>query len=557
MLNNKSKHSTIIEAFEFIENQKPESICFTFGSEEITYAQLGAAIRKLAIALSVHDLKSKTVLIVNKTSFEFIVQFMACVYVGAIPIPSYHPDETSLFLKRFLVIMEKGSFNHILTNEENKLIISSILADNLTSTLVWLTTETMKNIEGEKPEPDCSEIAFIQFSSGSTGDPKGVAVTHTNLLFCVEKLASVLMLYDIIDDDFWGLNWLPLYHDMGLVGAFLLPLLVGFPMAMMLTKTFMQNPYAWLEELSRTKAKITLAPNFAYDRCVDAMVDVQDVRIDLSNLRVAFNGGEHVSYDTIARFTNCFQSLGFIPEAMCPAYGLAEATLIVTSNGPEGPKVLRVDQELYSKMIIREVSDASKAINLVSSGHLLLGINVVIVNPGDRTPCEDMQVGEIMVSANSVTSGYYGIKDSSDNFRVQIPGYEETFLQTGDLGFIKEGHLFITGRLKDLIIINGRNIDPQTVEEIVTSVDEQLSHVFNAVFSVCDHDVDKMVLVQELPNSIRGDDLKGRIHSRIEESLDLHFFDMVFVHVGAIIKTSIGKVSRKECKNMYLSGNWA
>jgi len=552
MLIGYSMNSTIIEAFEYIENRQPEAVCFTFGHEWVTYSKLGKAVRKLAAALSTYGLKNKTVLIVNKTSFEFLVQFLACEYVGAIPVPSYHPDDTALFLKRFPIILEKGSINYILTNEENKGLICAQFVEGLPAPLTWLTTEALQDFAGDEVKPDCADIAFIQFSSGSTGDAKGVIVTHANLLFCVNSVASILMKFDNVDKDFWGFNWLPLYHDMGLIGAFLLPLLVGFPMAMIPTKTFIQDPYAWLNGLSRTKAKMTLAPNFAYDRCVDNISDEQKASINLSNLRVAFNGGEHVSPDTITRFNSYFESCGLIPEAMCPAYGLAEATLVVTASDHEGSKSLLLDKEQYSQMVVSEAPDSVKAISVISSGRFLPEINVVIVDPADRAPRQDMQIGEVMVSSASVAYGYCGNSDSSDNFHVRIQDYEKPFLQTGDLGFVKDQHLFITGRLKDLVIINGKNFDPKTIEEAVAGVDGRLREVANAVFSIGDNNGDRMVLMQEIPNSVNVNELREKISAQVEGVLGIHFSDVVFLPIGTIIRTSIGKVSRGECRNMYL-----
>ncbi len=417
-----------------------------------------------------------------------------------------------------------------------------------------------------------SSIAFLQYTSGSTASPKGVMISHRNIL---ENLTAIHDYFEHTSESH-GVSWLPMYHDMGLIGTVLQPLYGGFQVTIMSPLMFLQRPLRWLEAISRYKATSSGAPNFAYDFCVRKIKPEQITHLDLSSWDVAFNGAEPINYQTLQKFASLLKPCGFRSEVFYPCYGMAEATLMV-SGGKKANLVVnkKVDAAALEKneIIILDDDDQQGKI-LVSCGQTIPNHKVKIVNPETLIECSDRKIGEIWVSGASIAQGYWHQAQLSEQtFGIDIEDNEkEGFLRTGDLGFLHEGELFITGRLKDLIIINGSNYYPQDIEWIIEHSHPQIRAGCTAAFSVDIEEKENLVVMAEIEraywkNGVKsnGDgendshsnqlELISTIKRSISGNYDIQVHAVKLLKPGTIPKTSSGQIQRQACKKIFVSEN--
>jgi len=519
----------------------------------VTFAHLDAIARATATGIQERAPAGERVLLLFPPGIEFIGAFMGCLYAGAVAVPSYPPLPSRLdrgAAARLATIVDDSEPALILTTTSLEERTRTLFDTQAPPILVPDMLDISRADDWSRPGIDADSTAFLQYTSGTTGPPKGVVISHANVLHNLELINSVLQ---ITDDDI-GVNWLPPYHDMGLIGGVLQPIVRGTSVTMMSPVSFLQRPIRWLETISRTRATITGGPNFAYDHCVQRITEEQKAGLDLSCWRAAMNGAEPINVSTLNAFTSAFGECGFSPNAWSPCYGMAEATVFVC-GGPRKGKPL---SHTFGGIVLDhgyavEDSDAvSHKRTLVSSGSVDTSLRVEIVHPDAGTICQTGEIGEIWVSGGSIGKGYWNNEELTDrDLRAKIDG-AGSFFRTGDAGFIHDGDLYVVGRLKDkLELEDGRILYPQDVEASVEASDPVLRRNGVAVIAV---DGNVIVLAEVERQAIGKVDTAVVIdtirHSvRIEHDLDIT--DVTLLKPGAIPRTSSGKMQRYLCRELY------
>ncbi len=391
----------------------------------------------------------------------------------------------------------------------------------------------------------------------------------------MHQLEMICQSFDLRIESDNVVSWLPFYHDMGLIGGILGTLYIGGTNTLMSPLDFLQRPLRWLQAITRTKATISGGPNFAYELCARKVTAAQKENLDLSSWEVAFNGAEPVRADTLQRFAQAFEVCGFRPQSFYPCYGLAEATLLVSGGKRyQSPTVLNLNPDALAchQVVLVEESEPD-ALRLVGCGHAWLGQKIVIVDPDNLTPCPEDEngvtsVGEIWVTGQSIAQGYWNRPDESERtFYARLPGFEGRFLRTGDLGFLKHAELFVTGRIKDMIIIDGLNHYPQDIESTIEKCHPAVRPGCSAAFSVDVDGEEQLVVVAEvaranqlveLASQFQVDNSPEEIVQSIRKSIsnqhDLRAYQVILLKPGSVPKTSSGKIQRHACKAGYLGG---
>jgi acyl-CoA synthetase (AMP-forming)/AMP-acid ligase II len=542
---------------------QPDDVAFTFlvdGENEqvhLTNAELDRQARAIGAWLESLDLVGQRALLLYPPGLEFVAAFFGCLYAGVTAVPVY-PPRRNRSLARIQAIADDAEARVALTTD---LVVKRVepLIDETPhlKALTWLTTDHVP--EGmdqrwEPPDIHTDTVAFLQYTSGSTGIPKGVVLNHGNLL---HNSALIAYAFEHTRSG-TGVFWLPSYHDMGLIGGILQPLYVGRPNILMSPVAFLQKPYRWLSAITRFGATTSGGPNFAYDLCVRKITPEQKATLDLSTWQVAFNGAEPVREDTIERFCEAFAPCGFRREAFYPCFGMAEATLIVSGGYVKKPPVIRwfEAEALAVHRVVPAQPHASGARALVGCGGNLPDQKIVIADPETRRPCPPDRVGEIWVRGPSIATGYWNQPEATEaTFRAYLEDSGEgPFLRTGDLGFLQDGELFVTGRIKDLIILHGVNVYPQDIEKTVEGSHPYLLPNAGAAFTVESQGRERLVVVQEIERRRKGDmsEVFDAIRRAVSREHELSVEAIVLVQAGSIPKTSSGKIQRHACRAGYL-----
>jgi amino acid adenylation domain-containing protein/non-ribosomal peptide synthase protein (TIGR01720 family) len=540
----------------------------------LTFADLDRRARAIAARLQTLGMVGERAVLLYPPGLEYIEAFFGCLYAGAIAVPAYPP--TRQHLPRLQAVMRDAAPAAIMTTAELAAKFrDEFVGGALRAASNWFATDTVASDEAgcwQAPVLAPENIAFLQYTSGSTGDPKGVMVSHGNLLANQEAIRQSFG----HTERSTVVGWLPLYHDMGLIGNILQPLYVGSTAVLMPPMAFLEKPVRWLKAISEFRAATSGGPNFAYDLCVRKVTAEQKRDLDLSAWTLAFNGSEPVRAATLERFAGAFAECGFRRESFFPCYGLAEATLFVTGARLETGGV-RLEETKAKPRIGDSSSLKSPASSLVSCGLPTDRHIVQIVDPHTGKPCLPGREGEIWVSGPSVAQGYWNRAEESENtFRARLEALdhrlrtsgirpmdsglkpEASFLRTGDLGLLDDGRLYVTGRIKDLIIIRGRNYYPQDIEHALTDSVDVLRPGGCAAFSVTCQDEEKPIVVAELTReAIRKADYEAifaSLRSTLAEACELTAAELVLVQPGGVPKTSSGKLRRQACKQAYLEG---
>ncbi|AIO69295.1 AMP-binding protein [Burkholderia oklahomensis] len=567
---------TINELLRFRAATKGEKDAYLFLSgqpddeqqQSITFADLDRTARRVALLLQRHSVGvGERVLLLCRPGLDYIAGFLGCLYAGAVAVPVY-PPRNRQHAARIVGIVESAGAKAILCTGDDFARCTKLLEDTAASHVALLDLDAAKPLDASLEPADVapSHVAFLQYTSGTTGKPKGVMVTHGNLMHNLALIGEWMGYHE----ESTMVSWLPPYHDMGLIGGILTPLFGGFRCVLMAPERFIQHPFLWLRAISDYRADVTGAPDFAYRMCSRRVPDEQLATLDLSCLRTAYSGAESVRYGTLAEFAQRFAPTGFDPERFKPCYGLAECTLLVA--GRSAPRPLRtvcVDQAAlqHQKVVIkRELEGLSPQMQDRDGERVLVGVGVPIggqrvvvrdLNTNER--CADDAIGEICVAGKSVAPGYWQqYEQTIATFQRGIGGEAgQEFAGTGDLGFYHRGDLYVTGRLKDMIIIAGRNYYSEDVEYAVIGSRPELVPNGCAAFTIEADDEERLVVVAEIERTQRKGDLdallKG-IREVIWHRHDISPGSVLLVSPGSVPKTSSGKVRRSECRNRLRDG---
>ncbi|MEO8494512.1 MAG: AMP-binding protein, partial [Planctomycetota bacterium] len=555
-----SNGGTIIDVLREWAARQPHELAYVYlGNDdteviEWTYEMLHQRAANIASLLRSHVGVGARALLVYDHSLEYIAAFLGCLHAGVIAVPTQPPRRKRArdFLQKILV--DSGAAIAMTTTD----VISSI-ENQLDSVaelraLPWLTTDDMP-LADDCPGPDSSvnenTVAFLQYTSGSTGTPKGVMVTHGNLIHNLSAIRDGFR----IDTAGMGVTWLPMFHDMGLIGGILEPLFVGARTTLMSPVSFVQNPVRWLNAITQCQATISGGPTFAYQLCNEKISAEQRAELDLSSWQVAFCGAEPISEEVLSKFAETFAPCGFRREAFYPCYGMAESTLMITGGtGAAAPTVVHVcPRRLRENQVVLTGVDGQA---FVACGHAIRGHDVVIVDPETHERCADDRVGEIWTCGPSVARGYWNRPELTEElFEGDLRGSQRgPYLRTGDLGFIHEGQLYVTGRLKDVIVICGQNHYSQDIEWTVEGCSAALRSSGGAAFSVRVDDEERLVLVHEVERGKLDVDMRGlvtEIVSQVSTNHELVPYAIVLVKPHSIPRTTSGKIKRTACRDDY------
>ena len=579
--------STLVDILRWRALQQPEQRTYTYlfdgesEGDQLTYAALDFQARSIGALLQSYRAGTERALLLYPAGLEFVAAFFSCLYAGVIAVPLPPPNlvQPQRTLPRIRAIIGNAQPSIVLTTSAIFSNAQELFAQAPElQKMHWLATDTVSSSlaqEWRDPAVTRNTVALLQYTSGSTAEPKGVMISHGNLLHNSSYINRLLALIP----DSVTVSWLPAFHDMGLTNGIIQPVYKGRPCYLMPAASFLMRPIRWLRAISRYKATISGGPNFAYELCARGITPEELETLDLSSWDVAYTGAEPVRADTLRRFAATFAACGFRSSAFHPCYGLAEATLLV-SGGSLRDEIFRTIQvgAFEQNSVVEACASDKNVRTLVGSGHALQDTKIVIADPQSLTTCAPDQVGEIWVSGPSVTEGYWNRPEDTERAcraYLQDTG-EGPFLRTGDLGFLKDGELFVTGRLKDLIIISGRNLYPQDIELTVEQSHPALRPACCAAFSVDRTGEEQLIIAAEVdpryrpavrnppdeearahPNARLPLDVEAvvrAIRREVSEQHDVRVHTVLLLRAGRIPKTTSGKVQRHACQASFLKG---
>ncbi|MBN9617507.1 MAG: hypothetical protein BGO25_03505 [Acidobacteriales bacterium 59-55] len=558
--------TTISDLLSLRASEQPSAVAYSYldndGDEEasITYADLEQRSLGIAELLRIYANPGDRAVLIYPSGLEFLSAFFGCLYARVIAVPLHSP-RPGKHNDRLASVISNADASLVLTTCDLLPKVRQAMQEHASGREFFIVTTDdldLAQLVGARTEIiRQDDLAFLQYTSGSTSTPKGVMVSHGNLL------ANQRMIHDAFQGtrDSIVLGWLPLYHDMGLIGNVLQTLWMGARCILMSPASFLHRPTQWLEAISKYGATISGGPDFAYRLCAEKITGDLPSTINLSHWHVAFNGSEPIRPGTMERFAERFAPCGFRRNAFVPCYGLAEATLFVSGiRAGESTALYRFDAEKLRKNLA--VQDGMLANNrvLAGSGTVAKGLRVKIVDPETSTQVDFGRVGEIWVNGASVARGYWRNQRATEEvFHARTASSDALFLRTGDLGFRMGDELFVTGRLKDLIIVRGQNHYPQDIESIAVASDWALTASIGAAFSIEHEGESRVVLVQEIPRQIGSSEEFGRLERAIRRAVGeqegVALERVVLVKFGTIPRTTSGKVRRQACRELYLRGN--
>jgi acyl-CoA synthetase (AMP-forming)/AMP-acid ligase II/acyl carrier protein len=576
---NSFKSTTLVDILVYRAFYQPNDLAYTFlvdgETEEVslTYQELHQKAQAIAVMLKSIKAIDESALLLYLPGLEFITAFFGCLYAGVVAVPVYPPRRNQRMTRLQAIVKDSEARFALTTASVLTNIQQGFSQESELAALHCLATDKIVDYEAanwQKPNLNKDTLAFLQYTSGSTGRPKGVMVSHGNLLHNQSMLQAAMghtekTIYVV---------WLPLFHDMGLIGNVLQSLYLGVPCIVMSPTDFIKKPFLWLQTISRYQATTSGSPNFAYDLCIDKITPEQRATLDLSSWDVAFNGAEPIRSQTIERFIKTFAPCGFRKEAFYPCYGMAETTLLVCGGLKTEPPVIRYFDAtaLEENLVVPGTVEQKGSRALVGCGRIWLDQEIAIADPVTLKRCPDNQIGEIWVSGGSVTQGYWRRPEQTEEtFHAYLkdasPNSSRQFLRTGDLGFIQDGELFVTGRLKDVIIIRGRNHYPQDIELTVEQSHQALKSGSGAAFAVELEAQERLIIVQEVERtylrSLNVNQVVEAIRKAVSEQHELQVHTILLLKTGSVPKTSSGKIQRHACKAGFLAesldivGHWS
>ncbi|MBF6338586.1 fatty acyl-AMP ligase [Nocardia abscessus] len=543
---------------------EPDRTAYLFldekGSETttLTYRELRERALVVARELGSRCARGDRALLIFPQSPEFLVAYFGCLYAGVVAVPVNPPRRGKVQDATRSIAADCGPVA-VLTLDALLETLRPAL-EPICAAPQWIAVDGMPatGADGTPAAAGLDSIAFLQYTSGSTAAPKGVMVTHRNLMANEEMIRQAFG----HDRRSTVVGWAPFFHDQGLIGNVLQPLYVGATSILMSPATFVRRPLLWLEAISRYRAHTSGGPNFAFDACVARAATGQVPALDLSSWKVAFNGAEPIRAETMTRFAETFAPYGFDARALYPCYGLAEATLLVAGSAKgRGPVTLDVDTEALERGYYAEVV-TDRVRTLAGSGRVLRKEHLRIVDPDTGQLCPPDRIGEIWVSGEHVAQGYWRNSEATAaTFHARCADDSgRTYLRTGDLGVLVDGELYVVGRLKDVVIVRGRNYYPQDIEHTAQGAHPALRAGGGAAFSVPGRDGEKLVVVQEVKREHAPEtdtaDIVGAIKAAVLQEHELAISDVVLTPAGQVQKTSSGKTMRAAARKRYLAGGF-
>jgi len=547
-------------------NKKPNHVVFRFlqdginENESFTYNQLETRSKALGAAMQNIGKKGDRVLLLFQPGLSYVASLYACFYSGFIAVPAYPPRRNKGIERIHTIINDSEATICLVSQQVYNDVKNNLQNDNILNKLKWIIYEDITDGDAEKFNEtiiSANDVALIQYTSGSTGNPKGVMITQLNILYNSEYIRQSFGL----NDKSVGVNWLPIFHDMGLIGGILQAAYVGGVNIGMPPMAFLKRPLNWLKAIEKYGGTTAGGPNFSYDYCIQKTTDEECENLDLSTIDVFFCGAEPIRKSTYTNFTDKFTISKSKEQQLYSCYGMAETTLIVTGgNQNDKPKYLNIDSNALSENKVKILTNENSAgVSLVGCGHTWMETHIEIADPVTMKKVATNEIGEIWISGPTVAAGYWNKPEETNRtFGARLTNSNNTnYLRTGDLGFFHENELYITGRLKDLIIIRGVNHYPNDIEFAIQKSIPELRQNGGAAFSITDNDNESLVIVHELERTAMRntnfDDIIDNIRKVVAEEHELDAFSIVLIRAGSIPITSSGKIQRRQTKYEYLS----
>lgn len=565
-----SPFSSLAEVLQHQAAARPDIAAVTVYSDRpgerpsLSFAELHIQASHLARQLAAETLPGDRALLIFPSSLEFVVAYFACLMAGVVAVPMMLPRRNANHDASAAIIADcapRLALSLASDPDPRGLLRERLAAHGIRHLPVALASAPVR---ADDPRSHPTGLAFLQYTSGSTSSPKGVMVSHRNLIDNLEMMRDRLGNHR----DSAHVSWIPLYHDLGLIMNLLQPIYLGAPCVLMTPSGFMHRPLNWLRAIHDHRAEVAAAPNFAFDLCVARFRPEQMEGIDLSGWKIALNGAEPVRAATLERFAATFAPYGFAPEAMRPAYGLAEATLLVTAAARgDLPRTRDISAKALKAARIAAPEDERDSQRIASCGSPMPGLSLAIVDPQTRRRLAVGEIGEIWISASSVAGGYWQRPEESEQvFRARLEGagqeaeQDGLWLRTGDLGHLDEaGELFVVGRIKDVMIVRGVNHYPQDIEATVAASHPSLRRDHGAAFTIADeHNVERIVVVQEVERTLRHAVVEAEVVAAVQAAVvnnhDIALHKIVLIRTGSLPKTTSGKVQRSLTRLRWLEG---
>jgi acyl-CoA synthetase (AMP-forming)/AMP-acid ligase II len=556
---------SIVEIVQQHAAQTPSKVAVVYLGDgdnitaQLSYQEIDHSARRVASCLQEHCVPGDRVLLVLPQGLDFVVAFLGCLYarVIAVPVPPLDPVRLKRTLPRVASILSDAQPSFVLTDLPGREALRPLLNGSPGSASVQCEAFDVLPLHGPAFRPPAGgypaqDICYLQYTSGSTSAPKGVGISHGNIVAHCRAIQTAWH----YSADSVAVSWMPNFHDYGLVDGLLQPLFTGFPCYLMSPVSFIRRPVRWLRAISRFGGTHTQAPNFAYDYCTRKITSAQMEGLDLRTWRVASNGAEQVRLQTLEAFSSKFAASGFRIEALHPAYGLAEATLLVATRSAVHPNdQMGAPRSPGRRPESEPPREPAGLRGFVSCGLPVDATEVAIVDPESLRACPENAVGEIWVRGPGVATGYWGRPEETEQvFRARRADGTGPFLRTGDLGFLHSGELYVTGRRKDLIVIDGANHYPQDIEFTVQGCHELIRNNCIAAFAVERHGQESLAVVAEITAPVHDpDSIVSVIRRSIAEQHELSVDIVALVRPGTVLKTSSGKVRRQANRAMLLA----
>jgi acyl-CoA synthetase (AMP-forming)/AMP-acid ligase II/acyl carrier protein len=563
----------VVRHWAVTQPTRPACTFLADGAEQtLDYAGLDRRARALAVRLVALGLRGRSALLAHPPDLSFVLAFFACLYAGVVAVPVPHMRGRK-GRARLGVIARDARAAAVLSTASVAAGLRPDAAADALGALPWLDTEALASdagdaeaplggaegalyLELEARGPTSASTAFLQYTSGSTAAPKGTVISHGNILANQRMLASAFGTHraSVI------VSWLPLFHDMGLIGNLLHGIFLGARVVLLPTLATIKNPIGWLRAIERYRGTFSGAPNFAYDLCVSATTSSERAGLDLGSWEVAFNGSEPVRWTTLERFRQTFAPCGLRPLALTPCYGLAEATLVVSASAARPALAFAADRARLERGRATPATRPSEAISIVGCGsHELGDQQLCIVDPASGRVCEPGEVGEIWVSGSHVAQGYFADEAASrETFGARLPDSPRRFLRTGDLGFLSDGELFVSGRIKDLLIVRGQKLHAIDLEASLEEALPELRRGGVAAFGVERAGEPGLVIAAAVERrDAAGAALASEVARQVRLAFELEPERVLLLARHRLPRTTSGKLQRQQCRQDFLAGRFA